>query len=412
MKKLTARTAFGILALVHFQSLEAAEDPRVTTARRVLAEFQTDAPRNDRKLHVAYFCPSDREPAPQFQDRLDRMLADISQFYSTQLRQHGFPCEGIPLAKDAAGKLIIHQVKGTKPASEYSEAKSAHEIRRDVEQVLAPQGIGLASNHVIVFTRLGNFDGTNSWHNSPYAGMGDVRAGFCWQFDSDILDTRLLENTNLRTRDRQYGNINLGKYNSIFIGGTAHELGHLFGLPHNATTRANLETFGHSLMGDGNRHYGEERRNAGKGSFLPLADALRLVSNPVFSRVDKGRTERPDGTISNTTFDTVTPGRLKITGHYNSSTPVYGIVAYANPNVQDDHDAVAYAGTLTPDGTFSIELDNIPHPHKAKTADLRILLLYASGTHLSAYAGAHAPFRQHYTIAEDGRIVVGTPQNR
>jgi hypothetical protein len=403
-------SSLAFLAMALFSSwgrVRADEDPRVTTARKALSDFQAGATRNHRVLHVAYFCPADRTPAPGYQERLGRIMDDISRFYADQVRQCGLPCDGIPLNKDASGGLVIHLAKGSKPAAEYSEAKSSNEIREDVRAVLAASGIGLETNHVVVFTRLGNYDGTNTWHNSPYCGSGDCSRGFCWQFDSEILDTRLLSETNRWVNDRQYGHISFGKYNSIFIGGTAHELGHLLGLPHNETTPEDLRSRGHSLMGDGNRHYREELHGGTKSTFIPLADALRVVSNPMFSRVDQGRSAAWRCSIANCQIDTSVPRHVKIAGTYTSNLPVYGIVAYANPDVGDDHYEFAFVGTLGPDSTFVVDVGPAPRPHGEKPADIRIILLSAGGQHLSAFAGTSAPFRRSYTIGGDGRINVG-----
>jgi len=383
----------------------AAEDVRVTTAKKILADYQAGEPRNHRVLHVAYFCPADRTPAPDYQARLGRVLDDISGFYAAQLRQYGLPSDGIPLARGTNGSLIIHLVKGSRPAAEYSEAKSADEIRRDVRQVLAAEGIGLRTNHVVVFTRLGNYDGTNTSHNSPYCGMGDCHSGFCWQFDSELLDPRQLENANQWVQDHQYGHINLGRYNSIFIGGAAHELGHLFGLPHNAEAPGELLARGHALMGDGNRHFREELRKDGPGSFLTLAHALRLVSNPVFSQVDKGLAESWHGTVTDCRFDAPASGYLKITGQYKSNQPIYGVVAYVDPDGGSDYDAVSYAGTLGPDDSFSLDL--APLPRSKKPGEIRIVLLCVSGQHLNA--GAVGQLRRRYTVDSDQRIVVESP---
>jgi hypothetical protein len=384
-----------------------AEDARAVAARTILADYQAGAPRNHRVLHVAYFCPADRTPAAGYEERLGRVLGDISAYYAAQLRHYGLPSEGIPLARDEQGRLVIHLVKGARPAAEYSEAASADEIRRDVRKVLTAAGIGLQTNHVVVFTRLGNYDGTNTSHNSPYCGMGNSQSGFCWQFDSDILDTRRLQTTNQWVNDRQYGHITLGRYNSIFIGGTAHELGHLFGLPHNAETAPELKARGHALMGDGNRHYGEELRGDGKGSFITLAHALRLASNPLFSQVDKGLGERWRWT-ADCRFDTNTAGHLKISGRFTSSQPVYGVVAYVDPNGGSDYDAVSYAGALGPDSTFTFELDSLPRAKK--TGELRLCLLCASGQHLGN--GRASQVRYPYTIGADGQMAVDTGESR
>ena len=382
-----------------------AEDARVTDAKNILADYQAGAPRNHRVLHVVYFCPADRTPAPDYQARLERVLGDISQFYSEQVRHYGLPFDGIPLDKDAAGHVIIHLVEGTRQAAEYSEARSFGQIRQDVRKVLAAAGIGLQTNGVLVFTRLGNYDGTNTSHNSPYAGDGNARSGFCQLFDSEILDPRLLQNTNQWLNDRQYHHISLGSYNSIFIGGAAHELGHLFGLPHNAGTADDLKTRGHALMGDGNRHYREELRGDGKGSYLTLAHALRLVSNPLFSHVDKGLDEDWKCAVDHCRFDAPAPGRLKITGQFQSSQPVYGVVAYVDPDGGGDYDAVSYAGHLGPDHSFSFDLDWLPESKKA--GEIRICVLCASGQHLNAGTANQAHFR--YRIGEaDGRMEVDT----
>ena len=97
------------------QTNAAPEDPRVTTARQILADYQAGAPRNHRVLHVAYFCPADRTPAPDYQARLGRVLGDISKFYATQLHAYGLPSDGIPLDYDATGNLVIPSSKAAIP---------------------------------------------------------------------------------------------------------------------------------------------------------------------------------------------------------------------------------------------------------------------------------------------------------
>ena len=392
-----ALTLLPPLSRAQAQTNTVPEDPRVTTARQILADYQAGAPRNHRVLHVAYFCPADRTPAPDYQARLGRVLGDISKFYATQLQSYGLPSDGIPLDYDATGNLVIHLVKGTHPAADYSEAKSADEIYQDVEKVMTADGINLKSNHCVVFTRLGNYDGTNTSHNSPYCGTGNSHSGFCWQFDSDLLDTRQLLNTNDWVTDHQYGHLSIGRYNTIFIGGTAHELGHLFGLPHNAGTATDYKTRGHALMGEGNRHYAEELRGEGKGSYLTLAHALRIAANPVFSHVDKGLDEPWHTRVPTCHFEPA--GRtLKVAGSFESSQPIYGVVLYVDPAGGSDYDAVSYAGTLGPDHTFTFDLADLPA--RVKTGEIRLLLLCASGQHLNV--GGRCQARFNYTIGTDG----------
>ena len=402
----------ALLALLNqpavVRAAETPVDPRVATAIRVLADYQAGAPRNHRVLHVAYYCPADRDPAPDYQGRLTRVLTDISKFYAEQMHQYGLPSDGIPLDFGPEGKLIIHLVKGSHPAASYSEAKSASEIHADVEKVMTAAGIDLKQNHCVVFTRLGNHEGNRTWHNSPYCGTGDSHSGFCWQFDSDLLDTRLLLDRTNFVDDKQYGHISLGRYNTIFIGGTAHELGHLFGLPHNAETAPERKTRGHALMGDGNSHLHEELRGDGKGSFITLAHALRIAANPVFSHVDKGLNEPWRGIINDCQF-TPAPGTLKVTGRFQSSQPVYGVILYVDPDGGSDYDAVSYAGTLGENNTFSFDLTNLPK--KKPQGEIRIVLLCASGQDLSV--GGRCQGRFNYTLGAGGLYaVVPAPPKR
>ena len=133
-------------------------------------------------------------------------------------------------------------------------------------------------------------------HKSPYYAGGSFRSGTAWQLDSPELDTQNLELKQPIIRDGQYGRISLGKHNSIFIGGIAHELGHALGLPH-CKARPDEAVRGTALMGSGNRTYGDELRGDGRGSVLTLAHALRLASHPQFSGSVKGLDQPAEATI-------------------------------------------------------------------------------------------------------------------
>ena len=112
--------------------------------------------------------------------------------------------------------------------------------------------------------------------------------------------------------DQQYGHISVGRYNTIFMGGAAHELGHSLGLPHDKERRRRAGPR-HLLMGTGNRTYGEERRGEGRGSFLTLADALRLASHPMFSGWPATTTSEPECRIEDLRAE-VRNGRMELSG--------------------------------------------------------------------------------------------------
>jgi len=54
-------------------------------------------------LRVVYFHGSDREPLAGHQERLTRIMEDISAFYRDGLKRYGIASEGLPLEKSADG---------------------------------------------------------------------------------------------------------------------------------------------------------------------------------------------------------------------------------------------------------------------------------------------------------------------
>ncbi|MFT5123023.1 MAG: hypothetical protein ACI9TH_004291 [Kiritimatiellia bacterium] len=94
---------------------------------------------------------------------------------------------------------------------------------------------------------------------------------------------------NITTRKEQP----LSLFNSWYIGGIAHELGHGIGLPHNNGTPEEKSWAGTSLMGGGNHTYRAEVWGGKNPSFLSQSCALRLVSSPRLTQSNKGRWGKP-----------------------------------------------------------------------------------------------------------------------
>ena len=98
----------------------------------------------------------------------------------------------------------------------------------------------------------------------PYVGGGNRLAGTAWVYDDERLDPQLLASQ----ADGGYTGrpCSLGEFNSHYIGGVAHELGHAFGLPHDCQKESDLAR-GLSLMGGGNHTYGQEQRGEAPARF-------------------------------------------------------------------------------------------------------------------------------------------------
>ncbi|MDF1813308.1 MAG: NPCBM/NEW2 domain-containing protein [Verrucomicrobiales bacterium] len=255
--------------------------------------------------------------------------------------------------------------------------------------MLKAAGINPDRETVLLFTNLSDWDPVNKTfvHKSPYYAKGSNLAGLAWQLDSPELDTGNLELKKPIIHDGEYGEISLGKHNSIFIGGIAHELGHALGLPH---CRENSNHDKTALMGTGNFTYGDEIRGEGTGSFITLAHALRLASHPQFSGSVKGLNLPAKANFSSLA---VTGGsdQFAISGHVRSSIPVYAVVAYLDPEGGDDYDSRTAVAVPDADGTFSITCRELV---PGKPAQVRLSACLANG--------AVTTWQSTYRVDEDG----------
>ena len=112
-------------------------------------------------------------------------------------------------------------------------------------------------------------DGKKVQIYSPYYGMGaNQNKGICFVADSDWLNIDGLKvdktNTKIQVKEhRGYEPFTLARFNTTYIGGTIHELGHGLSLPHNLATKLESSN-GTALMGAGNYTYRQEWREEGK----------------------------------------------------------------------------------------------------------------------------------------------------
>ena len=307
------------------------EHDQVNAARSILKVWHEDQPESaDRFLHIVCWTPSDRELPAGYQSRLTGIMKHIRGFYAREMKRLGFGNRSFNLKYDAQNQLILHTVRGKHDTSHYA-VQSGNEIRNECLPILEQAGIDARQETILIFCNLATWDKERRrfTHKSPYYAGGSFRGGTAWQLDSPELDSNNLKLKQPMIRDGQYGHISLGKHNSIFIGGIAHELGHALGLPH-CRARPDEAVRGTALMGSGNRTYGDELRDEGQGSFLTLAHALRLASHPQFSGSIKGLDERSTATIDDISI--MAEGKsIRISGKVKGEPPVYAVVAYFDP---------------------------------------------------------------------------------
>jgi len=371
------------------------ESQQAALALKLLDAYHGAAPNKaSKKLHVVYFTPADREPEPRYQERLEGILEDIRAFYRDGMEQAGFGLKTFDLARDPEGKWILHLVKGKEPQSGYTKL-DPEKIRRECKPSLEAAGISFESETVLIICNLATWDeNARTFRNdhSPYNGLWTQTNGLCFAVDSVILNAEDIPKKEPMLKDHQRGDESLGKFNSIFIGGIAHELGHAFSLPH-CGERWDEKHLGTSLMGIGNLTYRDEHRGEGRGTFLAMASAMKLASRPPFSKSDKDMALAPR--LEKSVFQLSTnvsrsdllgrTGTLRVEGTVKGKPQVYAVIAYFN----SAHDGGYYspAATAVPDekGRFAIEISDLAPCSKG---ELRIEYCHVNG----AVSVKRAPF--------------------
>lgn len=325
---------------------QAPDDPEgralLQRARQTIEAYHTGQPKAGAVLRVVYFHPSDRDPLPDYAERLDRVLNDVSDFYRDGLRRFGIANEGLPLERKD-GRLALHVVRGRSPAADYtyeSGDKTAGEIRDAMKGTF-----DLDREHVLVIYALCRKEPDGRYvFDAPYYGGGSQRNGLCHAADCELLDPRLLKETKKKMVFTEHYHprldVTVAVFNSMYLGGLAHELGHGLGLFHDAGMPGETPS-GTSLMGHGNLFYRNEVHGGKLPAYLARVSALQLASHPFFTGSNRGRREDIGGGIRDVAFSTE-PGGMRIRGQVTGAVAPYAVVAYVWDRHNTDHSSRAF----------------------------------------------------------------------
>ncbi|MEK6234754.1 MAG: hypothetical protein N2C14_08585 [Planctomycetales bacterium] len=380
-----------------------AADAQPEQAAHILKQLRAwrepSRPRDGKKLRVIYFHPRDRQPLKNHVERWDRIMADFQQFYRDEMQRLGYGEVTISLEHEN-GKLKLHEVRGTAKDDGSYSYRSGGRIHGEVAKALATKGINANAETLLIVCGLSKTEGKQVTIYSPYYGMGaNHDKGVCLVADSDWLTIDGLKPDNkgvtLRVKEhRGYEPFTLPRFNTTYIGGTIHELGHGLSLPHARAAKWESRN-GTALMGAGNYTYRKEWRNEGKGSFLAHAHAVRLLVHPLFSGTSQQRAKPPNPRLTELTAS-FHDDEIHVRGIIHADVPAIAMIAYNDGEnrgqkgyqVNNDYDATTWTSVVNPQKEFWIRVGDL----KDGNHQLRLLSVHANG--------ATVVNRLHYTLKD------------
>ena len=322
----------------------------------------------DKKLRVVYFYPADRKPIKDHRKRWNGIMTDIQNFFRTEMNRLGYKQVTISLEKEN-GILKLHEVQGIHKDANYTY-KSGGKIKGEVFKALRAKGINPEEETLLIVCGLSKTDGKKVTIYSPYYGMGaNHNKGICFTADMEWLSIEGLKpdpkKIILQVKEhRGFEPFTLNRFNTVYIGGTIHELGHGLSLPHNLGTKKE-STRGTALMGAGNYTYRKEWLQ-GKGSFLTHSSALRLLVHPLF-RGSTNQAKKPPSLRYKKLSLSTKNGAIQINGTIDSTIPAVAMIAYNDGEnkgqrgymVNNNYDATSWTSVLNPNNEFFLEVGDL-----------------------------------------------------
>lgn len=363
----------------------------ILAADKIVKTYHAGAKQVHKVVKVVYFHGNDRQPLPGWEERLNRTLKEVSTYYKEEFSKYGIKSNGVPFER-SGNKFVITDVKGDLPSLAYNNDSFAR-----VEQEIGRKAAGkidLSNDHVLVFTGFcyKREDSAYVFH-SPYEGKGSSISGICEVADCELLDSKLLTDTMQRMKFSEHlvvlKECAVAEFNSWYIGGIAHEMGHMFGLRHDNGNPSELAASEISLMGQyGSRHFKGYLWDDSKSSVISAAGIIQLISHPVFTQSIKGRAESLDYRPNTLRFENNDKGVLIKTSISPKSRP-YAFSTLLRSTKLSEYFNESSTQLMGPDSLVNIQFGKLPHGIYL----LGIVYLYPNGATL---------FDSHYFIIRNG----------
>lgn len=371
---------------------------KIQEMTQMLKDFK-DKEEVKKPIKLIYFHASDRTPIAGYQERITEWFKDYNDFFRKEFKRNGFGEREIPLDYTDNGLIQIYVVKGKKTDEQYGyDFKHGFAIYEEAKEALKGK-VDLTKETGLIICALSRTDeGKKSVKlYSPFygLGLGNQKTGWALVVDQEWLEIKNIPKTQptIFLEEHQQRPISLGSYATTYIGGALHELGHALGLPHDFETGEEIKN-GVPLMGSGNYTYRATRRGEAKDTYLAFCEAVRLVSHPFFSNCRKEENYQPRGNFTKFTAQFNLKTGLQFTGIFNEKLPTYAVVAYCDPEGNDDYNSLAYTQTVAKNGEFSILIPTIPQ------GKFKVRLVFCSVNGGSSQIAINYEFRNNNLIQE------------
>ena len=79
-------------------------------------------------VRLIYFLPSDRQPQPDIDEKMDTLIKGVQQFYAEQMEAHGFDKKTFLFEADRNGNAVVHHVVGQFTDKYYTDLPNTSDI--------------------------------------------------------------------------------------------------------------------------------------------------------------------------------------------------------------------------------------------------------------------------------------------
>ena len=85
-------------------------------------------------VRLIYFLPKDRQPQPDIDEKMDRLIKDVQVFYANQMEAHGLDRKTFQIETDATGKAVVHHIIGRFPNGYYNNLPRTSDVWYEIDE--------------------------------------------------------------------------------------------------------------------------------------------------------------------------------------------------------------------------------------------------------------------------------------